>query len=339
MEECFNEKTPLFETHCKLGGKIIDFGGWALPVQYTGVIKEHEQVRSAAGLFDVSHMGEITVRGSDAQMFLQNVLSNDILKTRKHQAVYSPMCYPDGGVVDDLLVYKFDTDDYLLVVNASNTQKDDEWLKKHAYGQIEIENVTNSYAQLAIQGPKAQQILQTLCDFDLHEIKFFCFKPDVRIGGIPAMVSRTGYTGEDGFEIYIASGDAPLLWDALLAAGGGYGLVPVGLGARDTLRLEAALPLYGQDISEHITPFEAGLGLFVRTEKQSFIGREALIAQEQKGLLRMRIGFEMIDPGIPRSHYEVFSDGKVIGFVTSGTFSPTLKKASGLPSCRANIRP
>lgn len=324
------KKTPLYEMHCKLGGKIVDFGGWALPIQYSGIIEEHEQVRTAAGLFDVSHMGEITVKGPAAAGFIQRLVTNNVLGAKDNQAVYSPMCYPDGGVVDDLLVYKLNDENFFLVVNASNTEKDFQWMLENAEEGVDLENVSALYAQLAIQGPKAQSILQKLTKTDLNEIKFFYFNPSVDIVGIETLVSRTGYTGEDGFEIYLASENAVHLYELLLEYGKEEGLVPVGLGARDTLRFEAALPLYGQEISPEISPLEAGLRRFVKLEKDGFIGKAALDAQNEVGLKRKLVGFEMMDRGIPRSHYEIQSEGREIGWVTTGSFSPSLKKNIGL---------
>jgi aminomethyltransferase len=324
------KKTPLYEKHCELGGNIIDFGGWELPVQYTGIIEEHEQVRKAAGLFDVSHMGEITVKGADAERCIQKLITNNILGAKEYQVVYSPMCYPDGGVVDDLLVYKYSGEDYLLVVNASNTEKDFDWIRQNLEGQVEVENVSDRYAQIAIQGPEAEKILQKLTDVTLSGIKFFHYRSDIMLGGTKAIVSRTGYTGEDGFEIYINSENAAAIWEQLLLAGKDDGLVPVGLGARDTLRFEAALPLYGHEISQDISPLEAGLGRFVKFENELFNGRAALIKQKEGGLKRKVVGFEMIDRGVPRGHYEVHVQGRKIGFVTTGSFSPSLKKNVGM---------
>lgn len=322
--------TPLYEKHLELKGKIIDFGGWALPVEYSGILLEHEAVRTKAGLFDVSHMGEITAKGEDAEKYLQMVLTNDISVLSNGQIAYTTMCYPDGGVVDDLLVYKNSNVDYLLVVNASNTDKDFQWLKEQVFGNVEVENVSEGYAQLAIQGPEAQTILQKLVSEDLNDIEFYRFKNDVNINGIKALVSRTGYTGEDGFELYFNAEDGPKMWDMLLETGKEEGIVPAGLGARDTLRFEAALPLYGQEIDKDITPLEAGLGFCVKFAKDDFIGKEALATQKSEGLKRKVVGFEMVERGIPRSHYEVYADGKKIGYVTTGTFSPTLKKNIGL---------
>ena len=322
--------TPLYEKHVELKGKIIDFGGWALPVEYSGILLEHEAVRTKAGLFDVSHMGEITVKGEDAEKYLQLVVTNDISVLANNQIAYTTMCYPDGGIVDDLLVYKNNNEDYLLVVNASNSDKDYEWLQNHVFGNVEVKKVSLDYAQLALQGPLAQTILQKLVKEDLNDIEFYHFKNNVDIGGIVTLVSRTGYTGEDGFELYFASADGPKMWDLLLETGKDDGLIPAGLGARDTLRFEAALPLYGQEIDKDITPLEAGLGFCVKVAKDNFIGKDALVLQKSEGLKRKVVGFEMVDRGIPRSHYEVYADGKKIGYVTTGSFSPTLKKNIGL---------
>ena len=323
------KKTPLYQKHLQYGGKIIDFGGWELPVQYTSIIEEHNQVRNSAGLFDVSHMGEITVEGEGALAFIQRIVTNDVSGAAPGQAVYSPMCYESGGVVDDLLVYKKSESDFLLVVNASNTDKDFEWITKNCSDDVQIENVSDSIAQLAVQGPLSQKILQKICDVDLGSIKFYHFADGVKIDGKAALVSRTGYTGEDGFEVYVRSEDAPMIWDALLKSGDGN-LKPIGLGARDTLRFEVALPLYGNELSQDISPIEAGLGMFVKPDKGEFIGRDILTKQKSDGAKRKLVGFEMIERGIPRSHFTVSKDGVDIGFVTSGSFSPSLNKTLGM---------
>lgn len=323
-------RTPLYEEHVKAGGKMVDFHGWELPIQYGGIIEEHEAVRNAAGLFDVSHMGELLVEGRDAGEFIQGMITNDISNTRDGQAVYSPMCYRDGGTVDDLIVYRRDAEHYFIVVNASNTPKDYQWLLDNRKGSAVIENVSEQYAQLALQGPKSQEILQKLTDYSLQDLSFFHFSEGVNVGGIKVMLARSGYTGEDGFELYAPASEAVRLWQLLLEAGRGSGLVPVGLGARDTLRFEAALPLYGQELSEDISPLEAGLGKFVKLEKKGFTGMEALIGQQEAGLARRLVGFEMIERGVPRSGFEVFSDGKKVGHVTSGGFSPTSRKNLGM---------
>jgi len=324
------KKTPLYEKHCALGAQMIDFGGWMMPVQYRGILEEHEQVRQAAGLFDVSHMGEIMVRGKGAFAYLQKLVTNDLSGAVRGRIIYSPMCYPDGGVVDDLLIYKLSEEEYLVVVNASNTDKDFAWFEENLIDDVEIADLSPQYAQIAIQGPKAQVILQKLTDFSLEKIRFYHFEDNVSVCGIPGIVSRTGYTGEDGFEIYLPSEKAGLVWDELLKTGGPLGLVPVALGARDTLRFEVALPLYGHELSADITPLEAGLGRFVKLSKADFIGRDALIRQNEEGPQRKLIGFEMTGRGIARNGYPVNYQDKEIGYVTTGSYSPSLKKNLGL---------
>lgn len=324
------KRTPLYEKHILLGGKIIDFGGWELPVQYSSIIEEHNTVRSIAGLFDVSHMGEILVEGANASQFIQKLITNDVISATNNQVIYTPMCYPDGGVVDDLLVYKFNEHKFLLVVNAANIDKDYEWIKENTIEDVNIENLSHDYVQLAIQGPKAEKILQKLTDYDLSSIKFFTFREGVNLKGYRGIVSRTGYTGEDGFEIYVKESDAPLLWDMILEAGKEEGILPAGLGARDTLRFEAALPLYGHEISQDINPLEARLGIFVKLNKENFIGKEALTKQKEQGILRKIVGLEMIERGIPRHGYKVLIAGEKIGFITSGNFSPSLNKNFGM---------
>jgi len=324
------KKTPLYEQHVNLGGKIVEFAGWALPVQYSGILEEHDHVRNYAGLFDVSHMGEILIEGSAAEKFIQHLVTNDISNMKEGKVIYSPMCYPDGGTVDDILVYKFSNIKYLLVVNASNTEKDYQWMLSNSMDNVIITNITDNYAQLALQGPKALGILKSLTNFPLENIKPFRFEEKVDISGVEALVSRTGYTGEDGFEIYISPEYAATLWNKILEKGKKEKLIPAGLGARDTLRFEASMPLYGQEISKDITPVEAGLTRFIKFEKGDFIGRAALLSKKDSGTRRTLAGFEMIERGIPRSHYDVVSSYKNIGFVTSGNFSPTLKKNIGM---------
>ncbi|ERI95380.1 aminomethyltransferase [Clostridiales bacterium oral taxon 876 str. F0540] len=325
------KKTRLYDDHIKYGGKLIEFAGWMLPVQYEGIIEEHEAVRNAAGLFDVSHMGEIKATGKDAFNFVQNLVTNDISVLEDNQVIYTLMCYENGGVVDDLLVYKFNEEDYLLVINASNVEKDFQWmLENKSNYEVELKNISEEISEVALQGPKAQKILQTLTAFNLDDIKFFYCRRDVVIDGIKCLVSRTGYTGEDGFEIYTNNEDITKIWNSILEAGKTYGVKPAGLGCRDTLRFEAALPLYGNEISKDITPLEAGLGFFVKLNKESFIGKEALVRQKEEGLKRKLVGFEMTERGIPRHGYEVTANGENIGFVTTGYMSPTLKKNIGL---------
>lgn len=325
------KKTSLYRTHEKYGGKIIDFAGWALPVQYEGITAEHEAVRNNAGIFDVSHMGEVEVRGSQATDFVQNLVTNDVSGMNENQVIYAMMCYPNGGIVDDLLIYKHTNNYYLLVINAGNVDKDFQWMKDNISNfDVTLANISENVSEVALQGPKAEEVLQKLTDTNLAEIAFFYFKKDVKISGKNCLVSRTGYTGEDGFEIYMKHEDAEHVWDKILEAGKDKGVKPAGLGSRDTLRFEAALPLYGNELSPEITPLEAGFGMFVKLNKSNFIGKEALEKQKAEGLKRKIVGFEMAEPGIPRHGYEVLSNGKNIGFVTTGYNSPTLKKNIGL---------
>lgn len=323
------KRTPLYPAHIKHAGKMIDFGGWELPVQYEGIKKEHHMVREKAGLFDVSHMGEIEVVGEKAEDFLQYLLTNDVKKLQNNQIHYTFMCYPHGGVVDDLLVYKYSTSHYLLVVNASNAEKDFAWIMENIISGVEVTNVSNDYALLAIQGPLAQDILQKIVDVDLNTIKPFWFNPEVKLVGVECLVSRTGYTGEDGFEIYLKPEDALFAWDEIIKAGG-ENIAPAGLGARDTLRFEAKLPLYGQELDQEITPLEAGMGFFVKLDTDDFIGKEVLAKQKEDKPSRVLVEFEMVGKGIPRSHYDVQVNGETIGWVTSGAHAPTFNKSMGL---------
>ncbi len=322
-------KTPLYEAHVAAGGKIVDFHGWLLPVQYGGILKEHECVRTKAGLFDVSHMGEIEVGGEDAQAFLQRMLANDI-GAKPGKAVYSPMCYLDGGTVDDLIVYKLKENDYLLVVNAANKDKDFEWLRGNKSGLVTVTDRSSEFAQLALQGPEALAILRRLTSDDPDKLKYYHYSTEASLGGLKVFLSRSGYTGEDGFEIYCRPDDAVRLWDMLIEKGKPYGLEPAGLGARDTLRLEAAMPLYGQELSEVITPVMAGLQRFIKPDKGDFNGRKPLLEQLQGNLKSRIVGLEMTDRAVPRSGYEVYQSGCLVGYVTSGGFFPTLKKNMGL---------
>jgi len=309
---------------------MIDFGGWALPVQYTGILEEHQCVRERVGIFDVSHMGEVLVRGRGAFAFVQKLITNDISRMTDGKVLYSPMCYPEGGVVDDILVYRMDEETYLLVVNASNTDKDFEWMKDNLSDGAELTNISQDIAQIALQGPNSELIMKKLLGLSELHMRYFSFQKGMNIAGIECMVSRTGYTGEDGFELYCPAESGAKLWECIMEAGREYGLQPAGLGARDTLRFEACMPLYGNELSPDITPIEAGLGNFVKMNKEYFIGKEALQAMLDKGIHRIRVGFEMLDRGIPRSHYKVVAGGEEIGFVTSGSFSPTLKKNLGM---------
>ncbi|GAB6173533.1 glycine cleavage system aminomethyltransferase GcvT [Paradesulfitobacterium aromaticivorans] len=331
------KRTPLYDEHVALKAKMVDFGGWEMPVQYAGVIEEHQTVRSKAGLFDVSHMGEIDVRGKDALSFVQHLITNDVDKIADTQILYSLMCYPNGGIVDDLLVYRYNPEHFYLVVNASNTDKDYAWIQEQAQGfDITLENISASTAQLAFQGPLAEKIMQRFSDVDLSQIKYYWFKHG-KVDGVDCLISRTGYTGEDGFEIYFAPQYAPQLWRKILETGAPEGVQPIGLGARDTLRFEARLPLYGNELGAEITPLEAGLGFFVKLNKEEFSGKEVLQEQKEKGVPRKLVGLEMIERGIARSHYPIHKDGEEVGFVTSGSFSPTLNKNIALGLIRADL--
>lgn len=331
-------RTALYEAHVREGGKIIDFAGWALPVQYEGILEEHEAVRSAAGLFDVSHMGEVDVTGPEALKFVDYLVTNDVTALTDYQILYAMMCYEDGGVVDDLLVYRYSADHFLLVINAANVEKDFQWMREQAQKgtfNVTLDNQSPMISEVALQGPRAQEILQKCTDTELSEIGFFYFKHRVIVAGVECLVSRTGYTGEDGFEIYTDNAQIEAVWNALMEAGKPLGLKPAGLGCRDTLRFEATLPLYGQEIDKDITPLEAGLGFFVKLGAGPFIGKEALARQKAEGVPRKTVGFEM-EKGIPRHGYDVLRDGKRIGTVTTGYYSPTLKKNIGLALIEAS---
>jgi aminomethyltransferase len=319
------KRTPLYPLYERWGAKTVEFGGWEMPVQFTSILQEHEAVRTRAGLFDVSHMGELEVTGPDAAALVQRLATNDVGRLQPGMAMYSPVCHPHGGCVDDVLVYCFAPDRYWVVVNAANTEKDYAWFREHVASEdVQVVNRSEEIALLALQGPLAAAVLQSLTDVSLDTLRYYRFT-EGQVAGVKAVVSRTGYTGEDGFELYIASGDAPALWDALLEAGAPHGVVPCGLGARDTLRLEARLPLYGHELTDDITPLEAGLGMFVKFDKGDFIGREALMRQKEAGVARKIIGIQVTDRGIPRAGQTVLADGQPVGRVTSGTMSPTLK--------------
>lgn len=299
-----------------------------MPVQYKGVIEEHLAVRNNCGLFDVSHMGEIEVSGPSAHEFVQSIATNDIDRIGDGQCQYTLLCQPDGGVVDDTIVYRYNKDRYLFVVNASNTDKAYEWMRKQASNKVDVENISANYAQLALQGPRSAEVIDDLLDVPPSEIKHFHFHMGM-IAGIEAIISRTGYTGEDGFEIYFDPADAVEVWNAIMEAGKDFGIQPIGLGARDTLRLEMCYPLFGHELSEKLTPIEAGLNKYVRFNKD-FIGKEVLEKQANEGVDKTLVGFKMKDAGIARAEYEIFSKGKKTGWVTSGTSSPSLKTAIGM---------
>jgi aminomethyltransferase len=320
------KKTPLNQLEKDLGGKMVDFGGWELPVQYSGIIEEHEAVRTRAGVFDVSHMGEIIVRGRQSLDLLQRNTCNDVSKIADGRAQYNGLLYPTGGFVDDILVYRNAADDYFVVVNASNSDKDFDWLRDNQEGlDVDVRNVSDEWAQLALQGPLSESLLQPMTGVDLKPMKYYGFaKGDV--DGAPAIVSRTGYTGEDGFEVYVAPEHAPRIMKKMIDAGA----QACGLGARDTLRLEAKMALYGNDIDHTTTPIEADLGWIVKLEKGDFNGRDVLAREKGEGPRRKLAGFEMVDRGIARHGYPVVDGSEEIGVVTSGTHSPSLKKPIGL---------
>ncbi len=322
-------KTPLNAVHRSLGAKMVDFGGWDMPVEYKGVLDEHRAVRHGVGLFDVSHMGEIDVRGPQALDLVQHVTVNDASKLKLGQAQYSALLYGHGGFVDDILVHKVADEHYFLCVNASNQDKDYEHILANNRFEATVENAGPRYAQLAIQGPLATGVAQKLTDINLAPIKRYHFV-DGHFGGAPARIARTGYTGEDGWEIYVAPEHAVRLWNEILTAGKSAEIMPCGLGARNTLRMESAMPLYGHEIHASITPWEAGLDWIVKLDKGDFLGREALVKQKQQGITRKLAGFEVKGRGIARDGYEILASGVGSGWVTSGGPAPALNKNIGM---------
>jgi aminomethyltransferase len=324
------KRTPLYDEHVAAGARIVEFAGWEMPVQYAGVMEEHRAVRTAAGLFDVSHMGEVRVRGTGAEELLQRLTPNDVSKLAPGRAHYSGLLTERGSYVDDLLIYRLGKDEFLVVVNAGNAPRDVAWITERSGGQAEVLDECDRWALLALQGPKALAILAPLAAPDPGALRYYGFA-EGEVAGIPALLSRTGYTGEDGFELYVEPGEAAALWRRLLAEGAPHGLVPAGLGARDTLRLEAAMALYGHEIDEETTPFEAGLDWVVKLDKVDFLGREALVEQRRTGPTKKLVGFTVDGRGIARQgHAVVDASGGKLGVVTSGTFSPTFEKALGL---------
>jgi aminomethyltransferase len=331
--------TPLNSVHRALGAKLVDFGGWEMPVQYSGILQEHQAVRTAVGLFDVSHMGEIEVRGPEAARLADFVTTNHAQKLKIGQAHYSALLYEHGGFVDDILVHKVAEDHYFLCVNASNQEKDFEHIRAQNHFDAEVRFSSDNYAQIAVQGPHARATLQKLTAADLPAIRYYWFT-DGEVSGTPARIARTGYTGEDGYEIYIDPAQAPRLWHEILDAGGQFGIKPCGLGARNTLRLEAKMALYGHEINASITPWEADLSWIVKLDKGDFVGRAALVRQQEQGITRKLVGFEMRGRGIGRDGYEVLVDGAPAGWVTSGSPAPALNKNIGLcylPVAEASI--
>jgi aminomethyltransferase len=308
---------------------MVDFGGWDMPVQYSGIIDEHNTVRNAVGLFDVSHMGEIEIRGVDAAKLTDYVTTNNVARLKIGQAHYSGLLYPHGGFVDDILVHKVADNHYFLCVNASNQEKDYEHIRSQNQLDAQVELTSADYAQLAIQGPKARATLQKMTPVDLAGIKYYWFA-DGQVAGTPARIAHTGYTGEDGFEIYVPPAEAERIWNEVMTAGAEFGIKPCGLGARNTLRLEAKMALYGHEIDASISPLEADLAWIVKLDKGDFVGRDVLLKQKENGLQRTLVGFEMCGRGIGRDGYEVYLDGVPAGWVTSGSPSPTLCKNIGL---------
>jgi len=326
-------RTPLYEVHRREGGKIVEFAGWEMPVEYVGIRQEHVAVRTGVGLFDLSHMGEIEVRGTGATAFVNHLVTNDVGRLEAGQCLYTCMCGPDGGILDDLLVYRFPdeaggTPRYWLVVNASNREAVVEWMESHIPGDAAMKDLSLSTALLAVQGPNAQVFMQTFTGTDLEQLGYYHLL-EGEVAGIPAVISRTGYTGEDGFELYVPWDRAEELWNTLRAGGE---IVPIGLGARDTLRLEAGYSLYGHEINVLTTPLDAGLGWVVRWSKADFIGKAALARQKEGHVRKAIVGLEMLGRGIPRQGYPVEGPDGPVGMVTSGTFSPSLSKGIALAS-------
>ncbi len=321
------KKTGFYQLHQQAGGKLVEFAGYYMPIQYRGIMDEHRRVRSSVGLFDVSHMGEFIVKGPQAEAFLQKITINDVSKLAIKQVQYSAMCYEDGGIVDDFLVYRF-PDHYLLVVNASNLAKDWEWANRHLIDGVSLENISDACSLLALQGPKAPATLKKLTDINLDAMEFYWLE-EGQVDGVPMMVSRTGYTGEPGYELCFPVEHSEKIWRALMQAGAEFDIEPIGLGARDTLRLEMKYCLYGNDIDAGTHPLEAGLGWITKLNKGDFIGREALLKVKAEGLQRKLVGFDMTGRAFPRHGYAIYSEGARVGTVASGTFSPSLEKGIG----------
>jgi len=327
-----SKKTALYDRHVKSGGRMVKFAGFEMPLAYqNGIMSETKRVRSTAGLFDVSHMGEIEITGRAALEFLNKIITNDAANLEEFQVQYACMCYPDGGIVDDLLVYRL-PEKYLLVVNAANTVNDLEWIldcKLGFGGTVSIEDTSDRVSQLALQGPDSQRILDKLVDFDLEKMRYYHSQYG-KVSGKEVLVSRTGYTGEDGFEIYSNRNDATLLWDAILEAGSECEIEPVALGARDLLRLEMGYCLYGNDIDETTSPLEAGLGWVTKLNKDEFVGKDSLVKQKVGGIRRRLVPFELKGRAIARTGYPILSEGRKVGDVTSGNFSPSVEKSVGM---------
>jgi aminomethyltransferase len=324
------KRTALFKNHVAAGGKIVPFAGYEMPVQYSGVIDEHNTVRNQVGLFDVSHMGEVEFKGENALSVVNRIITNDLNRIEDGQACYTAMCRPDGGIIDDLVTYRISAQHILICVNASNREKDFNWMKEQARGECEVIDRSDDYVQIAVQGPNAVELVGRLANCDVNAIGTYRFAMG-KICDADAIISRTGYTGEDGFELYLPSESGSSVWDALLEKGVDLGVKPAGLGARDTLRLEMRYALYGNDIDESTHPLESGLGWVVKLDKDDFIGKDALVKLKAEGNTRRMVGFEMIDRGIARHDYPVINEaGEHIGKVTSGTKGPSVNKAIGI---------
>ncbi len=328
MDAADAKKTPLFDAHKVLKAKMVPFGGWMMPVSYASALAEHKAVREKCGIFDVSHMGEVFVRGPSAESFLQKMTVNDITRLGDGNGQYTAILDDKGGMIDDLIIYRLKKDEFLICVNASNADKDFAWMKDRSQGCVPV-NRSPDYAQIAVQGPKAFALVQRLASKSLQGVDTYRFTTG-QVAGVDAIISRTGYTGEDGFELYIAPDKAEKLWFALLEEGKGDKAVPAGLGARDSLRTEMKYALYGNDIDDTHTPLEAGLGWITKLDKADFIGKAALVKQKAEGITRKLVGFELTEAGIPRSHYPILKDGQKVGEVTSGTMGPTVKKPIGI---------
>jgi aminomethyltransferase len=324
------KRTAFYDMHLALGAKIVEFGGFEMPVQYSGIIEEHRRVRESVGLFDVSHMGEVEVRGKDALAFIQNITTNDASKLSAGRVQYSAMCYADGGIVDDLLVYHMG-DRFMLVINAANTEKDIAWMKQHVAGEMQLNDLSDELSLLAVQGPKALLTLSGLTKADIGSLPYYHFLHG-NLAGVDMVISRTGYTGELGFELYFSSdvSTGTRVWNAVMEAGAPHGIGPVGLGARDTLRLEMGYCLYGHDIDKSTNPIEAGLGWITKTDKGDFVGRAPIMKAKQGGVTRKLVGFALNDRAFPRQGYPINAGGSPTGSVTSGTFSPVLDRGIGM---------
>jgi aminomethyltransferase len=322
------QRTPLYDIHVRAGARMVEFAGWDMPVQYAGILDEHAAVRTRVGLFDVSHMGEVVFRGPKAREALNRAFTNDLARVVDGQAQYGCLCRDGGGIVDDVVVYRRAAEDLLVCVNAANRAKDFEWLASHAAG-ADVRNESDDWGQLALQGPLAAQVLQRLTPVNLSALRSYRFAPGT-VAGIESMIARTGYTGEDGFEVFCPAAAAPRLWEALMEAGGPEQIMPCGLGARDSLRLEMAYRLYGSDMDDSTTPLEAGLAWVVKLDKPDFVGRATLQRQREQGLQKKLVGFVLTDAGIARHGYPVLQEGRRVGEVTSGTKSPSLGTSIGL---------